>query len=602
MSRHRHPQARDVRRPVPVALPHHDAEVVEERLFEAPGWDWAHSGDTGWWVRPGWRNVLLGDAGLKLAEWRSHGRLTTVKTGPHRVVYRVDLAEGSVYVKHFLVPDVRAMARQWFRRGKGRNEGRRAVKLAAIGVDTIDPIALGEQRKRSFLFENYLITQAIPETLPLDEFVERRLPEMGEPRRSRIRQSLASALARLTAHLHDAGFAHQDFHPGNVLIRFDEADQPHLSLIDLDALRMTRTLTWRAARQNLALLNHYFWHRCSRTDRHRFLRDYLDAREAEIDPEDARRFAPAIEDSTRRWAERLWRRWGRRCHGTNKYFKRFRAERVWAVASRELARPIVKQALPNPIGLLERPGVKILKESRTTTVAEMTLDVGGGPRPVIYKRFKSKKPFEWLLNVVRPTRAWRAWQAAQHLAARGIATPKNLAIFVRTARFLPIPLETFLLTAKADESVTLSDYVLETLPGLEPDPKNVAIRSLTRALARMLRTLHERSISDRDLKSANIMVQGDPTVGEPTLSLIDLVGVQLCHPLPRHRRLQNLARLQLSLESASGRTRTDSLRFIRAYLAWGLSPHNDWKSLWRDVDRVCEEKRERNRHRGRALS
>ena len=56
------------------------------------------------------------------------GRLTTVKSGPHRIVYRVDLPEGAIYVKHFLVPDWRAMLRQWFRRGKGRNEGKRSQR------------------------------------------------------------------------------------------------------------------------------------------------------------------------------------------------------------------------------------------------------------------------------------------------------------------------------------------------------------------------------------------------------------------------------------------------------------------------------------------
>jgi hypothetical protein len=118
----------------------------------------------------------------------------------------------------------------------------------------------------------------------------------------------------------------------------------------------------------------------------------------------------------------------------------------------------------------------------------------------------------------------------------------------------------------------------------------------------MLRTLHERSISDRDLKSANIMIEGEPTVEEPRLSLIDLVGVQLLHPIPNHRRLQNLARLQVSLESVPGRTRTDALRFLRSYLVWGLSPLDDWKGLWRQVARLCDRKRERNRHRGRLLS
>lgn len=571
-----------------------------ERVFVAPAWRWAQRGDTGWWVRPDWHDVLLRGQGLSLDQWKRDGRLTTVKTGPHRAVYRVDLAEGSIYVKHFLVPDVRAMARQWFRRGKGRNEGRRAIKLRAIGVETIDPIALGEQRKRNFLFENYLITLAIPETVPLDEFVERRLPRMSPERASKVRQSLARSIAELTAHLHDAGFVHQDFHPGNLLVRFDGSDRPHLALIDLDALRTTRHVGWRAARKNLALLNHYFWLRCSRADRARFLRDYLKARG--IDAGQARWFAPAIERSTRSWAERLWRRWGKRCCGKNKYFKTFRRRGAWSIASRDLDRDIAKHALSDPIAPFERSGVTVLKESRTTTVAEVTMSVRGRPTPVIYKRFKSKKPLEWLLNIVRPTRAWRAWQAAQHLVSRGIATPQNLAIIERTTPLVPIPLETFLVTVKAEGAVTLSDYIADVLPSLAPEARRRAIRSLTKGLAGLLRTLHERSISDRDLKASNIMIEGDPAAVEPRLSLIDLVGVQLLHPIPRHRRLQNLARLQVSLESAPGRTRTDSLRFLRSYLVWGLSPLNDWKGLWRQVARLCDRKRERNRHRGRMLS
>ena len=48
----------------------------------------------------------------------------------------------------------------------------------------------------------------IADTIPLDEFVERQLPEWPEPRRSRVRQKLARALGVMTARLHDAGFLH----------------------------------------------------------------------------------------------------------------------------------------------------------------------------------------------------------------------------------------------------------------------------------------------------------------------------------------------------------------------------------------------------------
>ena len=189
------------------------------RMFKPPEWEWSQFGDVGWWSRDGWGDVLLGAEGLRLDEWREQGRLTTIKSGPHRVVYRVDLPQGTIYVKHFLVPDWRATLRQWVRRGKGRNEGKRSQHLASIGVPTITPVALGERRKRKFLFENYLVTLAISSAIPLDEFVERHLPERPEPIRSQIRQKLAKAMAVMTARLHEAGLLHQDFHPGNIMVR-----------------------------------------------------------------------------------------------------------------------------------------------------------------------------------------------------------------------------------------------------------------------------------------------------------------------------------------------------------------------------------------------
>ena len=128
------------------------------------------------------------------------------------------------------------------------------------------------------------------------------------------------------------------------------------------------------------------------------------------------------------------------------------------------------------------------------------------------------------------------------------------------------------------------------------------IRRLTLALAKLLRTLHERSLSDRDLKTSNILIVGDPDAEPPRLSVIDLVGVRLIHPLPNHRRIQNLARLHTSLADVVGRTRTDALIFLRAYLPWGLSPHNDWKSLWKSVETASKEKVARNHRRGRRVS
>jgi tRNA A-37 threonylcarbamoyl transferase component Bud32 len=575
-------------------------------MFKAPDWAWSPFDGVGWWTRDGWGDVLLGTTGLRLQDWHDQGWVTTIKSGPHRVVYRVDLPQGTIYVKHFLVPDWRATLRQWVRRGKGRNEGKRSQHLASIGVPTITPIALGERRKRKFLFENYLVTLAISSAIPLDEFVERHLPQRPEPIRSQIRHQLAGAMAVLTARLHDAGLSHQDFHPGNLMVRLTADNVPELFMIDLDALRKTRRVTWKLARRNLALLDHYFWLRCSRTDRYRFLKTYLRNRSAR--PPEARGFARLIEATTRLWAERLWRRWGRRCRSSNKYFDVYPGPTTWCVASRDLGPDEVRGLLDDPDSPFRRPDTAVLKDSRTTTVAETTMVVRGCPTRVIYKRFNRKKWLDPLLTLFRPSRAWRSWQAGQHLVSRGIPTPQNLAFLCRRRRFKQSPLfwflphETYLITVKEENVIDLGTYARNVLPGLAPEVRRARIRSLTVALAELVRSLHERSLSHRDLKASNILINADSVIGRNQLSVIDLVGVRLQHPIPRGRRVQNLSRLCISLDAVPGRTRSDFLRFLRHYLPWGLSPLSGWKGFWRSIEKGTQTKRSRNLRRGRPIS
>ncbi|WZO96421.1 lipopolysaccharide kinase InaA family protein [Isosphaeraceae bacterium EP7] len=585
-----------------------EQEEGRDALFQAPAWQWRRAGQVGWWFKPEWGPVLIGPDGLRLDEWRRSDSLTTIKTGPHRVVYRADLPEGVVFIKHFLVPDFRAILRQWFRRGKGRNEGRRASALEALGIPTITPIALGEQRKRRFLFENYLVTHAIDRAIPLDEFVERELPSVSLPQRATMARELAQALGILTARLHDAGLVHLDFHPGNILVRRGTGDRIELAMIDLDALRTARVpLNRGASRDNLALLNHYFWLRSAKTDRRRFLKAYLEARQT---PEsDDRAFAREIEGATRDWAERLWRRWGRRCRGSNKYFTvgSDKQASTHAIASRDLDPADLRALLADPEAPFRSPKSRLIKDSRTTTVIETEMTVLGRPTRVIYKRFNPKKRLEAILNLVRPSRAWRAWQAAQHLVSRALPTPQNLVYLSKSPgrglfRRLRAAETTYHAVVKAEDTVTLGAYVCQVLPTLGAEEQVATRRRLLRELALLMRTLHERSLSHRDLKSENILVKVDGETGRFELSLIDLVGVRLSHPLPRDRRVQNLARVYLSLREMPGGTRSDILRFLLTYRPEARARGDEWKALWREVFAASKAKIEQNRRRNRPIS
>src|SRR4029077_4974672 len=132
-----------------------------------------------------------------------------------------------------------------------------------------------------------------------------------------------------------------------------------------------------------------------------------------------------------------------------------------------------------------------------------TMLVRGRPTPVIYKRFNRKKWLDPLLNLFRPSRAWRSWQAGQHLVSRGIPTPQNLAFLSRRRSFRNDPLfwflphETYLITVKEEGALSLASYVREILPAMSPDEGRARIRSLTGSLALLIRSLHDRSISHR---------------------------------------------------------------------------------------------------------
>ena len=163
--------------------------------------------------------------------------------------------------------------------------------------------------------------------------------------------------------------------------------------------------------------------------------------------------------------------------------------------------------------------------------------------------------------------------------------------------------EGYLLTEKIPDALDLRGY-LAALGALPSPHCRLALRRCIDQAARLVRGLHVRHLSQRDLKSVNILVSGspDPEGSQVGLWLIDLVGVRQHRRMPRARKVQNLARLHASFHDQPGLTRTDKLRFLRVYLQWGLRGREGWKRWWREIALATHAKVERNARTGRPLA
>lgn len=526
--------------------------------------------------------ALFGASGPDFDSWLADGSAAVVKSGPHRTVYRVRLASGAVYLKHCRINGSRAWAREVLRVPKARLEFENAARLRALGIGAAVPLAWGTPDTRR-PGQSYLITRDLAPAVPFPEFVEAEQLAPAE------RRELARALGAFVARLHENGVAHPDPHAGNVLVA--RGDGFAFSLLDVHAIRFGPPLSWAASRANLVLFNRWFQTRTSRTDRLRFWRGYLAARRALVPPD---RAATGLEAATLASNRRFWAARTARYRGTHRTVRTVRAGRVRGLAVRDLPAEFLNTLVANPDALFARPGTKLLKQCVSSTVAEVVMPTPDGPRTVILKRVNPRSVLDGLKNLFRSSGARRSWLLGHGLCERWLPTPRPLAVLHRyRAGFLPAT--GYLLTEKVPDALGLPEAVQACR-----DPHT--LRAWAEKLARVIRAMHDRGVSHRDLKAPNILLEGaatDPAGAAPVL--IDLVGVRASSAaVPFPRCAKELARLNASFLAMPHVTRSERLRFLRAYLGSGASGAG-WKTWWKAVSAATSAKVAKNRRSGRPI-
>jgi tRNA A-37 threonylcarbamoyl transferase component Bud32 len=522
---------------------------------------------------------LFGAAGPDLDHWLASGAAVIVKSNQARTVYRVALAGATVFVKHCKISGLRALGREFIRPPKAKLEFQNTRALRERGVAAIEPLAWGGPDS-SWPGESFLITRELTDAIPFVRYLEHILPALAPNEHRTARRIIARALGRFVARLHDAGVAHPDPHPGNLLVELADATSPQFALIDLHAVHVGPSLDWARSRKNLVLFNRWFQLRASRVDRARFWHAYRTAR-VTLPAPSARELCEGAKELERNTVVSNLRFWaGResRCLGTNRYFRRVRRGAFRGFAVRDVSDEFLHELLSGPDRVLDRDESQFFKNSRTSTVAVLMMQTPNGTTPVVLKRVNVRSRIEAFKNLIRSSQVLRSWVNGHSLRDRCLSTPRPLAVFHRY-RF-GLPAEGYLLT--------------ELVP--DPTPLARGIRPVATRLARLLRAMHDRGVSHRDLKSANvILAHGDEPI------LIDLVGVRTRVLPSDQQRAKELARLNASFLDSTAVSATDRLRFLRAYLAAGTGSQAGWKSWWKMVSQATAAKVAKNRRNGRSL-
>ncbi len=199
---------------------------------------------------------------------------------------RVDLADGgALYLKRYHYrrwkPRLRCAFRgTFFKASRARSEYRTLKLMRSLGIHAVRPVAYGERRLLHFVRSCFLITEGVPNAMPLSAFIQSFSDRRESVQAVRLRREILCSLARQVRHMHQAGFIHRDLFWRNVLIRWLPDDRFEFYFLDASVGKRVRFMQRRQEKvvHDIAAMGALAPAFCSKADQLRFLLEYLDTK------------------------------------------------------------------------------------------------------------------------------------------------------------------------------------------------------------------------------------------------------------------------------------------------------------------------------------
>lgn len=458
---------------------------------------------------------------------------TLVKDRGYRQVWKFDFDGRGYYLKFYPRSGVRL--KRLFRGSPARREFVRLQALQRAGLAAPRAVAqligFALQGKGG----DAVIISAVEPAVPLDRFVA-DFTTRGEPIPDR--RDLTDKILRLLHQLGNASLGHDDLHLGNLLLRQGELYLLDAYAVRFGGLKLNHVMKLAHSVQGLA----------TRADLQRGWN--------ELGPGGPMpRFNPV--------SARQWRKFSQRALSENDYFgklksgpwrgiffKQFKYPPRWAPASNLIVTAQEWQrAWPRLWEKIESDQLPVIKRGASGDVLAGEVTLAGQSVPVVVKRSFKRYWYRYFNEIGRGSRAWRAWNKAWVLVARGIPTAWPLVVMQkRSFGYITDGVVVF----EKSPGAILAAADLDAIPS---DQREM----LFRRTGAVLRRIDDLGLSHFDAKASNWIVQDDPKLG-PRPLLIDVDGIRF-----RRWPALGIRRLLRSMKDHPQYSVADSLALCQGY-------------------------------------